>query len=372
MKRAPVWIVAVLLAAAATLLTLWLSPPSQENTPTQRTRNGWRTGRLAPAQRNPPVEHANHPRIAALAPGIAQILRDLGCGHLIVGRHSSDDWSDQSVTVCSDQLGIEYERLIALKPTHVFLQWGERELPQRLTSLAAEHNWILVSYPLLTLDDIAHAVVAIYSAIGPDELKAMRADNRLLPGAKAGERNEVQHGLERAPFALIEMLDRALASDPSLASAGRVLLLYQGTGEGSVSRPAALGPGSYSHDVLVRIGGLSATPSGKPFMPIDAEDIGTLKPDAIIIVRPRKAGTPAPTAPPTATELIATLGAAARLSIPAVQNQRIALIDDSMALIPGTNLTDFADRLRSILSSWAPAKPQTTPPQAQPAAPVPG
>ncbi|MFT3687001.1 MAG: hypothetical protein QM783_19120 [Phycisphaerales bacterium] len=50
--------------------------------------------------------------------------------------------------------------------------------------------------------------------------------------------------------------------------------------------------------------------------------------------------------------MIKSLGAVAKLDVPAVKNRRVALIDEPMALIPGTNLGTFADALRSVLKGW--------------------
>lgn len=369
MKRAPFWIVAALLAVGATAVTLWLVPAETDTPDASAQRDartgrggGFRSRRVVPVQRNAPREEAPHPRIAALAPGIAQMVRDMGCGHLIVGRHGSDDWSDQSIPVCNDQQSIDYEHLIAANPTHVFLQWGERKLPERLESLARERGWMLRNVPLLTLDDVGHAVYSIHGAFSTMELDALSSEDPGLSSPREpGERRNrtVGRAIEQAPFSLSQQLERSFAPDVSLAGIGRVLLLYQGAGEGGGARPAALGPGSYSHDILLRIGGRSATPKGKQFMELDAEDIARLSPDAIVIVRPRKAGTSA--AAPTPDDLVRSLGAVARLDVPAIKSGRIALIDDTMALVPGTNLTEFADRLRAILKGWAAEAPVAAP-----------
>lgn len=378
MKHRNIIILGVVAAVCASALTFILSRPDPELPP---VRPGWRTGRMgyaAPPPLTPPgsaypssrrengpaAPAPEHPRVAALAPAVAQILRDLGVGDLIVARHAQDRWTDPSVPPCGDQSGIDYERLLAVNPTHVLVQWGERELPDRLTGLAAERGWVVQNIPLLTLDDVQHATVALAGEIVTPELNALRAEDAAEtpppPAAPSPPpaRAERERRLQAAPYTLIERLDRAYAADPSLARAGRVLLLYQGAGEtGAAARPAALGPGSYSHDVLLRLGAQTATPTGKPFMPLDAEDVGALRPDAIVIVRPRATAS-APRQGDGGTEatpgaLTASLGAVARLDIPAVKNGRLALIDDPMALVPGTNLATFADRLREALKAWA-------------------
>jgi ABC-type Fe3+-hydroxamate transport system substrate-binding protein len=356
--RRSIIILAASAAAAAATITLLLSrggddaPDAQQST---RTEHGWRTRRPGPSGQPPlpPATVPTHPRVAALAPGISQILRDLGVGDLIVARHAFDKWTDQSILACGDQQGVDYEKLIAANPTHVFVQWGTNDVPERLISLARERGWVVQNIPLLSLDDIGHATVQLGSTVVTPELNALRAEDAALkpPAAPSEKQVAREKRLQAAPYVLMERLDKAYASNSTLAGVGKVLLLYQGAGEtGSAAKPAALGPGSYSHDILLRIGGRSATATGKPFMPLDAEDVATLRPDAIVIVRPREPG--AAHATPSADELLKSLGSIAALDVPAVKNRHVALIDDPMALVPGTNLGAFADALREILSSW--------------------
>lgn len=305
-----------------------------------------------------------HPRIVVLAPGVAQIVRDLGMGRLLVGRHASDVWSDPALPACGDQEGIEYERLIAANPTHIFLQWGEQPVPERLTGLAEERGWKVHNLPLLKLADIRNAVILVYDSVSPMELGALRWERAHTyatpesrkPGTPPGA---LEQRLTNAPYSLFQSFEAALRGDEQLAGAGRILLLYQGEGEQGGGHPAALGPGSYHHDVLLALGGRTATKEGKAFMPLDAEDISRMKPDGIIIVRPRATSSPATTggAQTQPEQLANSLGVLMKLDIPAIRNKRVALIDDPMALVPGTNMAAVAERMRAILKEWADAAP---------------
>ena len=373
MKRLRFWMVALVIAAAAMAATIWFSaepePLQAQEQPRQRSgrsRAAWRSGRVAfVPELATPAEQVAHPRIVALAPGVAQIIRDLGFQRMLVGRHANDGWSDPSLPSCGDQQGLDYERLIAANPTHVFIQWGDNPLPKRLVELQKEKGWIVRNLPLLKLDDIRDAVVTIHELTARQELAALRWEraHTYADPQRAAARTtatDAEKSVETATFKLVQRFERALSFDPDLARAGRTLLLYQGEGERSgasrTGSPAALGPGSYHHDLLLRIGGQTATEQGKPFMPLDAEDVARLSPDVIIIVRPRPAAAPASPAP-TVDDLLASLGAVARLDTPAVRNRRIAVIDDPMALIPGTNLATVADTMREILGRWAGKQP---------------
>ena len=66
--------------------------------------------------------------------------------------------------------------------------------------------------------------------------------------------------------------------------AGRVLLLWP------TNPPAAVGPGSFHHEVLVRAGGRPAIESGSAYIELDAEGVLALAPDAIMVISPRDVG----------------------------------------------------------------------------------
>ncbi len=366
MNRRALLISAAVAAALTAAVTFWFSSDageaSEQSHRASRTRNRnlWRTGRLAFVPETAEQAYVPHPRIVAIAPGIAQIIRDLGCAHLLVGRHSADEWSDRGLRVCCDPQGIDYENLLAAHPTHVFLQWGANPIPPRLTALAAEKGWTVVNVPLLSLDDIATAVNTVHTAFRTQEADALRWERAHTAtdtpdGRPSAQPSETEQNLAVAHMMLLQRFETAMVPDETFATAGRVLLLYQGDGEQATGggHTAALGPGSYHHDLLLRLGGRSATPQGQVFMPLDAEDVARLAPDAIIIIRPRSSGAAQASATPTAAELLASLGVIARLDVPAVTNRRIAIIDDPMSLIPGTNMAEVADRLRAILKAWA-------------------
>ena len=60
----------------------------------------------------------------------------------------------------------------------------------------------------------------------------------------------------------------------------------------------------------------------------------------------------------TAAQIAAKLGPLARLDIPAIRNRRAAVIDDPLALLPGTSMIKLADEIAELLAAWSkPAKP---------------
>lgn len=269
----------------------------------------------------PPAERPL--RLVALSPALGVMARDLGLGGFLVGRHAFDVWSDPALPSCGDQAGLDYEALIRARPSHVLVQWGQRELPARLNELAESQGWLVRDVPLLKLDDIPRAAEALWTLAGGRGAFAETPVSRRLSGAfakRAGIRPE---------------------------RVGPVLLLY------SAQPPTVLGPGSWHHQLLERLGGEPAVKSGGPYMTMDFEDVQRLAPGAIVLIAPRPAGTPAGERTPAA--LRTRLGRLAGIDAPAVKGDRwrVALIDDPLAAVPGTNLADLADELAKILEDWS-------------------
>lgn len=273
-----------------------------------------------PAPPGAPRSPTTDPRIVALSPALAATLRDLGVGRLIVGRHGYDAWTDQSIAVCGDQAGIDYEALLRVEPTHVLLEWGSSGLPPRLTDLAAANGWAVENFAILTLEEVERTA---------DALHRMFVDG---PGAA-----------EPPSARLAESWTRR----GEFSGAGRVLMLI------GVSPPAALGPGSFHHHILERIGGAPAVTDGAPYITMDAEDVARLAPDAIVLFLPREPGAPSRGGAVESGAIPDLLGPLARLDIPAVANGRVGTIDDPLCLIPSTGLVRVADELAGLLEGWS-------------------
>lgn len=284
-----------------------------------------------------PMASGPAPRVVALAPAVSQMVRALGYGHLIVGRHSFDAWTDQAIPVIGDQSGIDYDALVNVRPGIVLLQWGERELPPRLMQLGADQGWTVKNLPLLTLQDVHNAATWI---------------NEMVPG---------DYYAKRKPYQSPSFLEGIDAMKGDFSKAGRILILH------TCSPPTVLGPGSYHHQLLERLGITPAVTEGKAYMTMDVEDVLRLDPDGIILVQPRevkKNSTPsvgeAKASPPPLkaasgeeASLEARLGRLGTVGLRAVKNGRVAVIDDPMALVPGLNLIDVAAEMKKIVEGWA-------------------
>lgn len=265
----------------------------------------------------PPAPTHTQPRVIVLSPAVAITMRDLGLSKYIVGRHGYDLVLDDSLPVCGDQAGLDYEAISKVAPTHVFTQYDSGDVPPRLFTLGKDRGFEVTNFQLLTLEAVRTNAQEIAKRFSVDGLKIDAEFDRAW--SKRGE---------------------------GFGNVGKVLLL------GAADPPGVLGPGSFHYQILERMGGTSAVASGAPFITMDAEDILKIKPDAIVLVLPRGRGVKAPP-PPTFAELIAMLGPIAKLDVPAIRSQRVALIDDPLAHTPSTAMIHLADEMRAILDRWS-------------------
>ncbi|MCK4871959.1 MAG: ABC transporter substrate-binding protein [Phycisphaerales bacterium] len=269
-------------------------------------------------ERSAPEPSTDAPRIVALSPAIARMLADLGLEDHIVGRHQWDMVLPADVPKVGDQTEIDYELLIELEPTDVLLQYGERPIPARLRTLAAEYGWHIRSFDIDTIDDV-QAVVKVL----PQYLS--------FPDTQAGR----AHGEQTAARAdaLAEALVDHLQPRDAVRQAGRILLLF------AVDPPTAFGPETFLAQVVTRLGGANAQTVGD-YPQLSLEDVINLDPDTIVIVRSADESTP--------IELLA--GPVGRLNIRAVRSGRITALRHPLALLPSTSLLEVADELEARLA----------------------
>ncbi len=263
----------------------------------------------AGCERKAPVAASTGPRLAVLSPALAATLKDLGAGPVIVGRHAWDQVLDASVPIVGDGVGeVDYERLVGVKPTVVIGQFGAGGVPARLTEMAKSRGWTLRDYNPLSLADVVGVA------------RSLAADAQAAGCAGVPERlAEVEKALESS-----------LRPRPGAERAGRVLLLA------GLSPPAALGPGSVHHDILVSLGATPAITTGAAYITLDAEDLKRIAPDAILLILPRKAGEPAGKAKPVA-------------ELPTVP---VALIDDPLTHLTATTIRATADAMGEAIDRF--------------------
>jgi ABC-type Fe3+-hydroxamate transport system substrate-binding protein len=256
-------------------------------------------------------------------------MRDLGLGKYLVGRHGFDQWSAQSIPVCGDQNGIDYETLVRTRPTHIFLQVPE--VPARLEELSETGHWVVRNYQSLTLEDIREMTQDVWDVVTADPLAEYD------PGALDQVERAMDHAWSGRP-----------AIDPN--AVGPVLLLT------SVSPPQALGPGSFHQQILEALGGTAAITDGGPYQTLSKEDLLNTAPSAIILFLPRAAGLERALdgSSPDPRVLVPGLF---QLDLPAVRDGKVAVIDDPMCLVPCTSMISVADEMAEILLRWSAEQP---------------
>lgn len=248
-------------------------------------------------------------RIATTSPAVGIMLRDFGAQTLAVGRSGYDVALDPSLPVVGDAAGIDLEQLSACGATHVYAETGASAPPAGLAELAGRVGFEVRTFELTNLEQLIELADGVHGLVSGE------VDAGELPS---------------------ERFAAALDRDDALAGAGRVLLLIPG------EPAAALGPGSVHHEVLAAMGGALALDAGRPYMPLDAEDVLTLSPEAIVLLAPGKGG-----------DWRALLGPLASLPVPAIEGGRVAVFRDAEVLMASTSTLRYADELRRQLSAWA-------------------
>jgi ABC-type Fe3+-hydroxamate transport system substrate-binding protein len=279
-------------------------------------------------------------RIITLAPALGVMCEDLGLGGQIVGRHAWDLALDPAIPTVGTHDDPDLEAILRLEPTHILVQDMEARVPESLTRLAADQGWQVWSFPLLALDDIAQAMDEIDRRVYPDPEPEKSLLN--LSGFDPTERLAAERPSARLADA---WSDRGEAAD----GAGRVLLLA------STDPPGAMGPGSFHHQLLERLGATPALTTGGPWQELDHEDLLRLAPDAILVFRPRGRDEPAGVWTPQAVR--AALGGVAELNIPAVRTGRIVVIDHPLGLLPASSLSEVAEDMAAAFDRWQGSAP---------------
>lgn len=260
---------------------------------------------------SPPEQVEDGPRIAVLSPAVADLLADLGLSSHIVARHAFDRFSEQTLPVVGDQSGIDYERLLRVRPTHVLLEWGAREPPARLAALAKANGWDVQDIPLLTLSDIRDATARLATMFDASA----------------------------SASALLLQMDVAWSERDGLGEfAGRTLPLYW-------TNPIGVaGPGSFHHQLLAAMGVTLAIAEGNPYITLDPEDLVRLNPDTIVLFAP-------------GVEIDALADAVAPLDdlhLRAVELGRVILINDPKCLTPSAAMIGIANQTAESLRTLGP------------------
>ncbi len=260
-------------------------------------------------------------RIVCLIPAVTRMLVDLGLEDQIVGVAEHDTLAKKGRPIVGNFASVDIEKLLALEPDLVITLRSKDSPSRRLVDLAKRGSFELYTerYPRSFADvsDTLHRRGDdndLGDQLGmPEQATALRQRllNRLRHVRRATE--------ELEPVTVL----MCIGLDPVMAS-----------GQGTV------------HDqLLATINATNAVDKTLGTAPqFDREMLLAMQPQVILLLRPND--------PPLQGEDDPRLDAFRGLAIPAVQNQRIYLINDPHAMLPSTNLPDlaatFAERVHGI------------------------
>lgn len=183
-------------------------------------------------------------RIISLSPGITNTLIDAGFENLLVGRSTFCFYADQQIPIVGDLRTIDYERLLQLSPTHLFVQETASGIDNHLLELSTQEKFELHAWPINRVSDIQNLYGDVTEMFGDARLSL-----QLIPSEKQ--------------------------SIPS-----PILVVTQGV-EGSAG--LCFGKETYIDDILQSMGVKNVVlQSG--WISLSLENIGHLEPKAIIVV----------------------------------------------------------------------------------------
>lgn len=262
-----------------------------------------------------PSDAYAYPHLVVLSPGMAVILRDLKRSDTIVGRHAFDMVTDPRIPVAGSQSELDYEVLLRIRPTHVLVESGAKDVPPRLRELSQTHGWRIESLPALRLDDIRRQITRL------DEISA-----RLDPGESTPE-----------GAALLKSFDETMTTRTGFRERlGRTMPLA------STSPIGILGPGSFHTEMLTALGASPIPESGSAFINADVEDVLKADPDSLVLFLPANQD----------LEMHKLLGALAGQPLRAIREGRVLVIRDPLCHSPSTALIPIANEIAARTESW--------------------
>jgi len=253
------------------------------------------------------------PRLVTLAPALSQMLIELEVGGSIVGVAEFDAAAPEGLPIVGNYQAVDTEALLNARPTHVLMMTGPAGPPARLRELSDEGLFELYSFPFpLSVQDIGRVLHEDTPSLGPAGL-----GEALGLGARAFE---VKLRMLKQ-LAAIDALTSGKNADDRPA-----VLLVLGT------RPSVMasGPGTVHDELLGFAGGVNAAYDAAVTAPeYDRESLLELSPDVILFLQPNG---------PAMTPDDPRLEAFAGLPIPAIQDDRVYVLNDPLTLLPSTSV----------------------------------
>ncbi len=267
----------------------------------------------------PPASPA--PRVASLSPAISRTLVSLGLAGNVVGRSAFCRAIDPAVPVVGDLYEVDFERLLRVQPTHVFVQPPSAGLDRHLGRLAAERGWVIGQWHIDTIDEIERTIREIPATLfGPGDPRRAEAAGRAA--------------------VLLHEIALSLSPQGRPLWTGRTLLVAD------ADPVLVVGRETYLDDVLRALGGVNAVDAAG-WIELSLEDVMRLDPQAMIVL---EAGDAEGSAGVDA-------GALGRLDTAARRDGRIAVLRHPDVHLPSSAVTGVAAEMRAILRALAETAP---------------
>ena len=208
----------------------------------------------------PPDASSDQLRLISLSPALTGILEDAGLGDSLVGRSSwciLQNRDQEDVPAVGDLHERDWEAIIRLQPTHVFIQADSVEQDASLLDLSRQYGWSLHAWPLRDVEDIKVVL---------RELPPILENHEASPSHATAERCE----------SLLENLEDSMV--PSRAGDNQRILIVN-----DQIPPLAWGQGTYLDQMLDTTGATNVILQ-EGWKQLSMEDVVRLKPDRILVV----------------------------------------------------------------------------------------
>ncbi len=252
-------------------------------------------------------------RVVALANGSAEIIDSLGLKSILIGRDiASNEPALESVPVVTSGHQVVAEKIIALRPDLVII---DSSVGPSQAIEALKKNGIKVESidEVWTVEGISQKVVAVATLLGVQKSGQLLAD---------------------------EIETTIVGASEKVSGSPRVLFLYL---RGGNSIYFVGGKGSGADSLLAAIGAVDvgALANSKPFSPLTAESIISLKPEIIMVMSKGLASVGG------VSGLLALPGVA---QTPAGKESRVISVDDSLLLSFGARTPSLLNKLAAALN----------------------
>ncbi len=268
-------------------------------------------------------------RVVTLAPAITQMMNDLGLQKMIAATADQDPVAPDGLPTVGNYLDIHTESLWSVKPTHVLMMTDKAGVPPRLQEMADSGKFQLVTYPSPTkVSDILQIIYDYQEAFPLGEPTGPPKSLGIILSAPA-------KALELHTTIGVQL---AQLSDLTSKEDWPRVLMVIGT-----DPLMASGPGTVHDQLLSFIGGVNAAGDATVSAPVyDKEKIIAAQPDVILLLEPGGADLESIR---TDSRLLSFRG----LPVPAVEDGRIAVINDPTALLPSSSLARVCASMAKVI-----------------------